>query len=194
MNIYRSKLGIYRLAVSHFTEILSYFPNCTPSYQQHLTSQHPHLIFRKPQHPKTSLKMSDQKAQEAHCKNELDNIPAPNVNPLSPFPSIPIPRFPLTAPKLTHPQTPYYTPFQQPPSGTLIPTSNSTTSVPKLFQPLSLRGLTLQNRIIVSPMCQYSSDNGHQTFWHHAHLGGIISRGPGLTILEATAVAEWGRM
>lgn len=65
-------------------------------------------------------------------------------------------------------------------------------SLPKIFQPLKLRGLTLQNRIFVSPMCQYSAQDGHLTDWHLTHLGGIIQRGPGLTIVEATAVLKEG--
>lgn len=66
--------------------------------------------------------------------------------------------------------------------------------VPKLFQPLTLRGLTLQNRIFVSPMCQYSAHDGHLTDWHLTHLGGIMQRGPGLTIVEATSVLKEGRI
>ena len=40
-----------------------------------------------------------------------------------------------------------------------------------LFDPLELRGVTLQNRIVVSPMCQYSSENGFANEWHFVHLG-----------------------
>src|SRR4051812_29234601 len=65
---------------------------------------------------------------------------------------------------------------------------------PKLFTPLKIRGLTLQNRIMLSPLCQYSAENGHMTQWHLAHLGGIIQRGPGLSIIEATAVVPEGRI
>jgi 2,4-dienoyl-CoA reductase-like NADH-dependent reductase (Old Yellow Enzyme family) len=43
-------------------------------------------------------------------------------------------------------------------------------------------------------MCQYSAEDGHQTAWHFTHLGGIIQRGPGLTIVEATAVTPEGRI
>lgn len=43
-------------------------------------------------------------------------------------------------------------------------------------------------------MCQYSAEDGHHTAWHFTHLGGIIQRGPGLTIVEATAVAPEGRI
>ena len=47
---------------------------------------------------------------------------------------------------------------------------------------------------MVSPMCQYSADDGHHTMWHQTHLGGIIQRGPGLTIIEATSVTPEGRI
>lgn len=43
-------------------------------------------------------------------------------------------------------------------------------------------------------MCQYSAEDGHHTAWHFAHLGGIVLRGPGLTIVEATAVTAEGRI
>lgn len=43
-------------------------------------------------------------------------------------------------------------------------------------------------------MCQYSAQDGHFTPWHVAHLGGIIQRGPGLTVIEATAVSPEGRI
>jgi len=62
----------------------------------------------------------------------------------------------------------------------------------KLFEPISLGDLTLANRIIVAPMCQYSSDHGKATSWHHAHLGQLSFSGAGLLILEATAVEEIG--
>jgi hypothetical protein len=88
----------------------------------------------------------------------------------------------------------FYTPKQTIPAGTATVPQPSGKSITKLFQPLKLRALTLQNRIIVSPMCQYSADNGKLTDWHLAHLGGIISRGPGLTIIESTAVVAEGRI
>lgn len=59
---------------------------------------------------------------------------------------------------------------------------------------MKIRGLTLQNRIALSPLCQYSADNGHLTAWHTSHLGGIISRGPGLSFVEATSVTANGRI
>ncbi|KAH8587691.1 putative NADPH dehydrogenase C23G7.10c [Bisporella sp. PMI_857] len=88
----------------------------------------------------------------------------------------------------------YYTPSQKIPAGTGIAHASDSKPLRKLFQPLKLRGLTLQNRILVSPMCQYSAQDGHLTDWHLIHLGGIMARGPGLTIVEATAVLPEGRI
>ncbi|KAH7930385.1 NADH:flavin oxidoreductase 2 [Leucogyrophana mollusca] len=65
---------------------------------------------------------------------------------------------------------------------------------PVLFQPLTIRGTTFKNRIWVSPMCQYSSDNGHATDWHLVHLGGYASRGVGAIVIEATSVVPEGRI
>lgn len=62
----------------------------------------------------------------------------------------------------------------------------------KLFEPISLGKLTLANRIVIAPMCQYSSDEGKATSWHHAHLGQLSFSGAGLLILEATAVEAVG--
>ncbi|HEY9572960.1 MAG TPA: NADH:flavin oxidoreductase/NADH oxidase, partial [Pusillimonas sp.] len=63
-----------------------------------------------------------------------------------------------------------------------------------LFDPLVLRGLTLPNRIVVSPMCQYSANNGDATAWHMAHLGSLSLGGAGMLCLEATAVSQEGRI
>ena len=63
-----------------------------------------------------------------------------------------------------------------------------------LFSELNLKGVTLRNRIGVSPMCQYSSDDGVATDWHLAHLGARASGGAGLVIAEATAVSPEGRI
>ncbi|KZP16909.1 FMN-linked oxidoreductase [Athelia psychrophila] len=88
----------------------------------------------------------------------------------------------------------YFTPAQNPSSGTAIVPQPSGKDVPLLFKPLTIRGVTFQNRIFLSPLCQYSAEDGHLTAWHQAHLGGIFTRGPGLTILEATAVVSEGRI
>ncbi len=63
-----------------------------------------------------------------------------------------------------------------------------------LFSPLALRGLTLKNRIIISPMCQYSAVNGQATDWHMIHLGQLALSGAGMLIIEATAVEPDGRI
>ena len=62
-----------------------------------------------------------------------------------------------------------------------------------LFEPLTLRGVTLRNRIGVSPMCQYSSTDGFATDWHLVHLGSRAVGGAALVIAEATAVTPEGR-
>ncbi|KAI0008242.1 FMN-linked oxidoreductase [Xylariaceae sp. FL0662B] len=89
---------------------------------------------------------------------------------------------------------PFFTPAQEPPSGTAVDPQPDGRPIPKLFTPLKIRGLTLQNRIMVSPLCQYSANNGFHTPWHTTHLGGIIQRGPGITMVEATAVQARGRI
>ena len=88
----------------------------------------------------------------------------------------------------------YYTPLQRPPAGTASDPQPNGSPIPKLFKPLKLRGLTLQNRIMLSPLCQYSAEDGHHTAWHMTHLGGIIQRGPGLAMVEATAITPQGRI
>ncbi|KAG9233018.1 putative mannose-1-phosphate guanyltransferase [Amylocarpus encephaloides] len=97
-------------------------------------------------------------------------------------------------PNIAAERVPYFTPAQNPPSGTASDPQSSNEQIPKLFTPLKIRGLTLQNRIMLSPLCQYSAEDGHMTPWHMAHLGGIISRGPGLAMIEATAPVPEGRI
>ncbi len=63
-----------------------------------------------------------------------------------------------------------------------------------LFSPLQLRSLTLANRIGVSPMCQYSSQDGFANDWHLVHLGSRAQGGAGLVIVEASAVSPEGRI
>lgn len=64
----------------------------------------------------------------------------------------------------------------------------------KLFEKMQLGNLTLNNRIIIAPMCQYSSENGKATSWHMMHLGTLSHSGAGLLIIEATAVTPEGRI
>ncbi len=63
-----------------------------------------------------------------------------------------------------------------------------------LFTPLTLRGVTFRNRIAVSPMCQYSSQDGFANDWHFVHLGSRAVGGAGLVMVEATAVEAIGRI
>ena len=65
---------------------------------------------------------------------------------------------------------------------------------PLLFTPLKLRGLTLKNRVVVSPMCMYSAKNGCANDFHLAHLGSLILGGSALVFTEATAVSPEGRI
>jgi 2,4-dienoyl-CoA reductase-like NADH-dependent reductase (Old Yellow Enzyme family) len=64
----------------------------------------------------------------------------------------------------------------------------------KLFTPLKIREITFRNRVFVSPMCQYSSDEGLATDWHLVHLGSRAVGGAGLVMVEATAVSPIGRI
>src|ERR1043165_5614436 len=63
-----------------------------------------------------------------------------------------------------------------------------------LFSPLSLRGLSLPHRGVVSPMCQYSSTDGRAAPWHLIHLGSLALSGAGMLCTEATAVEADGRI
>lgn len=67
-------------------------------------------------------------------------------------------------------------------------------SQPGLFTPLTLRGVTFRNRIAMSPMCQYSSEDGFANQWHIAHHAARAIGGAGLLLAEATAVAAAGRI
>src|SRR5688500_8706379 len=64
----------------------------------------------------------------------------------------------------------------------------------KLFEPLELRDVKSRNRIVVSPMCQYSANEGHVTDWHLVHLGKFAQGGAGIVFVEATAVEARGRI
>jgi 2,4-dienoyl-CoA reductase-like NADH-dependent reductase (Old Yellow Enzyme family) len=64
----------------------------------------------------------------------------------------------------------------------------------KLFSPVTLRDLTVRNRVFVSPMCQYSSVDGMPTDWHLVHLGSRAAGGAGLVMMEATGVSPEGRI
>jgi 2,4-dienoyl-CoA reductase-like NADH-dependent reductase (Old Yellow Enzyme family) len=63
-----------------------------------------------------------------------------------------------------------------------------------LFSPIRLAGLELSNRVVVSPMCQYSADDGCANDWHLMHLGMLANSGSGLVVVEATHVERHGRI
>ena len=65
-----------------------------------------------------------------------------------------------------------------------------------LFQSLSLRGITFRNRIVISPMCQYSAIDGLANDWHLVHLGKFAQGGAGSVMVEATAgmATDWGSL
>ena len=65
---------------------------------------------------------------------------------------------------------------------------------PRLFQPLTIGSLTLANRIVIAPMCQYSAVDGCMTDWHLIHLGQLALSGAALLTIEATAVLPEGRI
>ncbi|KAF9030684.1 FMN-linked oxidoreductase [Hymenopellis radicata] len=75
----------------------------------------------------------------------------------------------------------------EPPAGTARADAKETL----LFKPLTIRG---SSSLTVSPMQQYSAENGNMTPWHFAYLGGILIRGPGLTFVEGSAVTPDGRI
>ena len=66
--------------------------------------------------------------------------------------------------------------------------------MPHLFEPLTIKDITLRNRIGVSPMCMYSYEDGFSNDWQIAHLGSRAAGGAGLVITEATAVEPRGRI
>src|SRR6059058_2437234 len=63
-----------------------------------------------------------------------------------------------------------------------------------LFDPLTIRDVEFVNRVFVSPMCQYSSQDGYANDWHLVHLGSRAVGGAGLIFTEATAVLPEGRI
>lgn len=69
-----------------------------------------------------------------------------------------------------------------------------TNTQPKLLEPLTLRGVTLKNRIVISPMCQHSAVDGFVQDWHLVHYGKFILGGAGLVITESTAISSDSRI
>ena len=64
----------------------------------------------------------------------------------------------------------------------------------RLFTPFRVGNLTLANRIVIAPMCQYSAEEGRMTDWHLIHLGNLSHSGAALLTIEATAVLPEGRI
>ena len=64
----------------------------------------------------------------------------------------------------------------------------------RLFESFRLRGIIFHNRIVVSPMCRYSGKDGQPEDRHIQHYGNLATSGPGLLMIEATAVAATGRI
>ena len=99
-----------------------------------------------------------------------------------------------------HPSTPYYTPLHiDSPGVPFNPEPSPTNPVPTLFTPLQIRGTTLRNRIVVAPMCQYSTaptgpDIGALTDYHVATLGHYALKGASVVFIEATGVQPNGRI
>ncbi len=71
---------------------------------------------------------------------------------------------------------------------------NASATAAPLFEPLAVAGLTLRNRIVVAPMCQYSAQDGSATDWHAVHLGTLALSGAALVTVEATGVEPRGRI
>jgi 2,4-dienoyl-CoA reductase-like NADH-dependent reductase (Old Yellow Enzyme family) len=66
--------------------------------------------------------------------------------------------------------------------------------LPALFEPFRVRGVTFRNRVVVSPMCQYSAADGHANDWHYAHHGRFALSGVGGAVVEASGVTANGRI
>ena len=64
----------------------------------------------------------------------------------------------------------------------------------QMFSPIEIGSLTLDNRIVVAPMCMYSANDGTMTDWHLMHLGQFAVSGAGLVLVEATGVEARGRI
>jgi 2,4-dienoyl-CoA reductase-like NADH-dependent reductase (Old Yellow Enzyme family) len=72
--------------------------------------------------------------------------------------------------------------------------TDTESSKPLLFTPMTIGGVTLKNRVVISPMCQYSAQDGLANDWHKVHLGQYALGGTGLVFCEAAAVEERGRI
>ncbi len=77
---------------------------------------------------------------------------------------------------------------------TEAPANNTAAELPALFSQFSLRGVTFQNRLFVTPMCQYMAEDGHAVRWHRAHHGRFSLSGIGGAMVESTGVTRDGRI
>jgi 2,4-dienoyl-CoA reductase-like NADH-dependent reductase (Old Yellow Enzyme family) len=75
-----------------------------------------------------------------------------------------------------------------------MPNDNSQSPRSLLFTPIELRGVRLKNRVVISPMCQYSAQDGFADDWHLVHLGRFATGGAGLIFTEASAIEERARI
>jgi len=110
----------------------------------------------------------------------------------------PVPTDPSSAQaKLEYPQEHYYIDQPEAPGTYLGPIDASlpnSDKIPLVFQPFTVKDLTMPNRIVVAPMCMYSSKDGFFTNFHLVSIGSLAIHGPGLIIQEATAVLPNGRI
>jgi 2,4-dienoyl-CoA reductase-like NADH-dependent reductase (Old Yellow Enzyme family) len=90
--------------------------------------------------------------------------------------------------------TEFYHTYDRPNGQAILEKGQKVENLPKLFQPITIKSVTLPNRTVVSPMCMYSSQDGYLTDFHLAHYGQYALNGTGLVIVEATAVQPNGRI
>ena len=83
---------------------------------------------------------------------------------------------------------------EQASGGSLAGAEGQSTEIPALFRPLTLRGVTFSNRIVVTPMCQYVAEDGHIVLWHRSHHSRFALAGVGGALVESTGVTREGRI
>jgi 2,4-dienoyl-CoA reductase-like NADH-dependent reductase (Old Yellow Enzyme family) len=88
----------------------------------------------------------------------------------------------------------FYHKFDTPLGQVVLEKGQTVEDLPKLLRPITIKSVTLPNRVVVSPMCMFSSKNGFLTGFHQVHYGQFALNGAGLIIVEATAVTANGRI
>ncbi|KXN71821.1 NADH:flavin oxidoreductase/NADH oxidase [Conidiobolus coronatus NRRL 28638] len=88
----------------------------------------------------------------------------------------------------------FYHKFDTPLGQVILEKGQTVEDLPKLLRPITIKSVTLPNRVVVSPMCMFSSKNGFLTGFHQVHYGQFALNGAGLIIVEATAVTANGRI